>query len=416
MILSCSTAVFAQDAQPAVSASSPRLSLLSFDQGTPAAAPATPAVTAGWQDGFFIQSADGDFRMQFGLFGQFDGRFAFGDDNNALVDTFGIRRIRPILRGRAMRYLEFALAPDFAGGTASLQDAYIDLRFSPTIRMRVGKAKAPASFEQHISDAYLMQMERSLASNITPNRDVGIQILGDLAKGRVSFMAGIVNGTRDGSSSDLDTNDGKDVGGRVLVRPITGLGVGVAASTGRQAGAAILPVYRTTIFQQTFYSYANSTADGRLNRSSGWGSYYRKSFGSHVEYTRSALPVRSGDTRTTIAHQAWQVAGSYVLTGETATENGVTPRANFNPARSEWGAFQIAARYNALAVDRTAFDLGLAAAGSSREAEGWSVGLNWYLNRILLCRVMFEQTVFDNGVEGARPSEHVLAIRSQIYF
>ena len=51
--------------------------------------------TAGWSDGFMVQSANGDYRLQFGLLLHADGRFALDDETNAVVDTFGIRRLRP---------------------------------------------------------------------------------------------------------------------------------------------------------------------------------------------------------------------------------------------------------------------------------------------------------------------------------
>ena len=37
-------------------------------------APAPPPFTAGWQDGFFVQSANADFRLQLGLLLQSDQR------------------------------------------------------------------------------------------------------------------------------------------------------------------------------------------------------------------------------------------------------------------------------------------------------------------------------------------------------
>ena len=69
-----------------------------FAQATqPAAAP--PRVVAG-QDGFAIESGNGDYRVQIGLLAHGDGRFALDDENSQVVDTFAIRRARPYLRGR----------------------------------------------------------------------------------------------------------------------------------------------------------------------------------------------------------------------------------------------------------------------------------------------------------------------------
>ena len=68
---------------------------------------ASDAPTAGWQNGFFLQSADGANRLQLGLLTQFDGRFAVDDEADALTDSFVIRRLRPSLRGRIGDRFEF---------------------------------------------------------------------------------------------------------------------------------------------------------------------------------------------------------------------------------------------------------------------------------------------------------------------
>ena len=51
---------------------------------TPASAQTDPApagapFTAGWQDGFVIQQANGDNRLVFGMVAQTDGRFSVND-------------------------------------------------------------------------------------------------------------------------------------------------------------------------------------------------------------------------------------------------------------------------------------------------------------------------------------------------
>ena len=67
-------------------------------------------------------------------------------------------------------------------------------------------------------------------------------------------------------------------------------------------------------------------------------------------------------------------------------------------------------------VDQAAIDLGLAAAGSSRKAQAWTVGLNWYLTGNLKHVLNFERTVFDDNRAGARPAENGIAFRTQLNF
>jgi phosphate-selective porin OprO and OprP len=394
---------------------------------TPQEQPAAPVASAG-EDGFVIQSATGDYRLQFGVLLQAEGRFALHDEDMDVVSTFALRRIRPQLRGRIARRFEFFLNPDFAGGTLVLQDAYIDTRFSSTFIVRLGKGKTPFGLERLTSAGTLVFLERALPTALVPNRDVGIQVFGDLRGGILSYAAGVLNGVADGGSSDVDTNDGKDLVGRIAIRPFgppvgdpekqrpaNGLTIAIAGTTGNQTGA--LATIRTSSLLQTFLSYTGAAADGRLNRYSPQASYYFKRVGAIAEYVHTSVPMRRGSVRQDIAHEAWQIAGSFALTkGDTVTDRGVRPLHNFDFGNGHLGALQVSARYHALSVDEEASTLGLATAGSSREAKAWTLGLNWYLNPNFKYVANFERTEFDGNDAEARHAENALAFRAQVNF
>ena len=396
----------------------------------PAQAPpaAPPRITAG-QDGFAIESANGDYRLQIGLFVHGDGRFALDDENGAVVDTFAVRRGRPYLRGRVARRFEFYFNPDFAGGTLVVQDAYIDTIFAPAFRVRVGKGKTPFGMERLHSASNMLFMERALPNALVPNRDVGVQVLGDIKGGLVSYLGGVMNGVADGGSADVDTADGKDVSGRFIVRPFNnlaathaarGLGLGLSGSAGSAAGTAALPTLRTQILQQTFFTYntaGGAAADGTRTRYSPHAWYFNGPFGGWAEYVHTSTPVRRGTVAEDVASDAWQAAGSWVLTGENATDsaNGVRPRNNFDFGSGHWGAFQVAARIHHLTVEESAFALGLAAPGASGTADAWTVGLNWYLTGNIRYELNFERTVFDEDPDGPRHPENALGFRMQLY-
>ena len=391
-------------------------------QTTPAA---QPPVVAG-QEGFVLQSANGDFRLQVGLLVQADGRFALNDSADQIVDTFAFRRLRPYLRGRFSRRFEFYFNPDFAGGTLVVQDAYVDTVFAPAFRIRAGKGKTPFGLERLHSASNLLFYNRAFPTALAPNRDIGLQVLGDISGGLVSYLAGVMNGVPDGGSADADTADGKDFSGRFIVRPFTkvtmspfrGLGVAIAGSSGRQTGANALPTFRTQSLEAPFFSYTGAVADGVRRRYSPQAFYYYKAFGGFAEYVHTNTPIRKGLVREEIAHDAWQVAGSWVLTGEAATDAGVgiIPRANFDFGNGHWGAFQLAARYQQLQIDDEAFTLNMAAPGSSRKAAGWTVGLNWYLTPNFRYTFNFERTVFDGDPDGPRPVENALVFRTGVNF
>jgi phosphate-selective porin OprO/OprP len=383
------------------------------------------------QDGFAIESGDGSFRLQIGLLAHADGRFAYDDENAQVVDTFAVRRLRPYLRGRIARRFEFYLNPDFANGTLVVQDAYVDTIFAPAFRLRAGKAKTPFGMERLHSASNILFMERGTPTALAPNRDIGIQALGDIAGGLVSYSAGVTNGVPDGGSADLETTDSKDVSARLVVRPFSafanthagrGLGLGFSASSGTATGAASLPSFRTQTLQQPYFSYAAgpspAVGDGRRTRYSPQAWYFYKAFGGWYEYVHTDTPIRRGLAAGDIAHDAWQVAASWVLTGENATDAGagIRPRNNFDFGNGNWGALQLAARYHVLTIDENAFALGFAAAGATRKAEAWTLGLNWYLTGNVRYIVNFERTVFDEDPDGPRRAENALAFRTQLTF
>ena len=223
-------------------------------QSTVVERPAAAGVTAG-QDGFAIQSANGDFRLQIGLLVHADGRFALDDIDEQVVDTFAFRRLRPYLRGRFARRFEFYFNPDFAGGTLVVQDAYVDTVFSPAFRSAPARARRRSASNGCTPASNLLFFNRALPTALVPNRDIGIQVLGDISGGVVSYAAGVMNGVPDGGSADLDTSDGKDLSGRLVVRPFSqltkarcrGLALASPGSTGHQIGRARSRPFRTPI-------------------------------------------------------------------------------------------------------------------------------------------------------------------------
>jgi phosphate-selective porin OprO and OprP len=408
------TPVFGQAAAPA------------DPQAVPAAgAPqvqAAPPFTAGWQDGFFVQSGNADYRLQLSLLLQADDRFAIDDQQNNVVNSFTFRRIRPILQGRVARYFDFYFNPDFAGAIVNVRDSYVETRFSPAFRIRVGKGKEPFGLERLHGAANLTFVERSLPTAVAPDRDVGVQLVGDIAGGLVSYAGGVFNGVVDGGSSEGDTNDGKDVVGRVVVRPfirkmkspLAGLGLALAGSSGEQPTA--LPSFLTSA-RQTFFTYDRAAVgQGDRHRFSPQYFYYYKSFGTFGEYVNSRGVVANGSVSGDIIHESLMIAGSFVVTGETASDHGVRPRSLFDPGKHTWGALQITARYHSLSVDPKAATLGFVSAGASREAKAFTVGANWYLNPFIKWVFNFERTVFDGDPNGSRHPENAILVRNQIGF
>jgi phosphate-selective porin OprO/OprP len=387
-------------------------------------APVPPPVTAGFQDGLFLQSADGTYRLVLELVAQADGRFSV-DDPTPITNTFTVRKLRPTFSGRVGRYFDFKVMPDFGNGSAVVQDLYLEVRFSPAFRIRSGKDKTPVGYELLIGDGFLFFPERALASSLVPNRDIGVQAQGDLEGGKIFYAAGVFNGIPDGTSStsELDTNNGKDLSARLVLQPfrsattpgaLNGLGIHIGGSTGRQVGS--LPSFKTSV-TQTYFSYdGTAVADGRRNRISPAVFYYYKAFGGFAEYMRSTQRVTRGVGHRDVTNDAWEVTGSIVLTGEPVSDRNVRPRNNFDPAAGHWGALQILGRYTELSIDREVFSAGFAAIGASRQARSFTLAANWYPNMAVKYYFTFERTVFGDGGAGPRPAEDVILFRTQLGF
>jgi len=404
------------------------------------AAKTQPRLTVG-ASGVTFNSADTNFVI--GLHGilQVDSRTFPADGGIKGNDGFILRRARPILSGTVFRDFDFMFVPDFGGSVVQIQDAYVNYRYRPELQLQAGKFKSPVGLENLQSDPVTSFNERSLVTDLVPNRDVGAMLHGDLFSGAVSYAAGIFNGSPDynGTTTNADYDDNKAFAGRVFFQPwkssdtaaLRGLGFGLGGSyevdrAATNTATGLTPGY-TTDGQQKFFSYSSGVfANGTHWRLSPQAYYYYGPFGLLGEYaisdqqvTRQAVgapPVASAD----LQNIAWEISGGWVLTGENAAYNGVTPNHPFDPGNGQWGAWQIVARYAELDVDKDAFPTFASYTSSASSAKAWAVGLNWYLNRNLRVNTSFSRTIF-SGYTGAKPAvpaqpENAVFTRLQLAF
>lgn len=398
-------------------------------------------VTANAKDGFSIKNADGTFALKFSGLVQTDVRAFFDDEKAKLPTQFLVRRARPILEGTVYKYFEFRLVPDFGGGTAVIQDAYADIKFLPEIGLRTGKFKAPVGLERLQSDSFTYFIEPALPTQLVPNRDVGVQLFGDIGSGVLTYQAGVFNGVADGASGDTDAFDDKDFDVRVYGAPfknadidaLADLNLGFAASFGSQHATITTPAlasYRS-FGQNVFFRYktdaTTSTAATAAGTAYAAGDRTRytpqlywawDSASTLAEYVHSSQKVKLADVADDVPADAWSVSIGYVLTGEKASFKGVSPAAPFDPANGGWGAVEIAARYGNLSIGDEAFDLKFAdPAKSANKAKEWGVGANWYLTKIYKLALDFGRTEFEGGAKGGnREPENAILTRFQAAF
>lgn len=386
----------------------------------------TVLVTAG-RDGFSISAPDKSYRLKVGGYVQADGKTFYDDSAHLLTNGFSVRRARLNIDGTVGKYVDYRLAPEFGNGSVQLYDAYADLKYQPYAVLRGGKFKSPLGLELLQTDTDGTFIERALPSDLLPNRDTGFQVYGDVS-GRLTYAVAVVNGAADGANIDNDVNDGKDVVARVFATPfakdgpavLRDLGIGIATSSGRQNGA-VLPSLKSTAGQTAFFSYASSaSAAGRRLRYTPQLYYYNGPFGLLAEYVESTQAITGSGKQANISNHAWQVAGSWVLTGERKSYKGVSPNKGLEGGKNGTGigAWEVAARYTGLDVDPTAFALKFAdSTKSAKAARAWAVGLNWYPIRNARLSFDFEQTHFQGGAaQGNRPTEKALLNRLQVTF
>ncbi len=393
----------------------------------------TPSIAA-TADGFSFKSADGNYMLKVRAHTHSDGRFFLGDDVKVATNTFLIRRQRFLFEGTVAKIYDFKFMPDFGGGQFVLQDAYLDARFLPYLKLRAGKMKTPFGIERLQSPLYISFIERGLPNNLVPNRDVGAQVHGDLAGGVINYMIGAFNGVADAGSGDRDTFDSKDYAARLFVQPflksqggaLRGLGIGVAVTSGTQTGTVTTPSLPSYVSpgQIAFFRYRTDGtaagtvfADGKISRLSPQAYYSWSRFSLLGEYVTSSQNVTRATTSAKLENKASQAIATYVLTGENATYRGVTPKKSFEPAAGTWGAFELTARVSKLDVDDDAFPVFANPQSSASEANAWAVGLNWYMNKNIKFVVNYEQTSFKGGAAtGDRLDEKAILSRFQITY
>ena len=387
------------------------------------------------ENGFTIVSRDRLYQVRFKGLLQFDARGFVGDSALTPLDTFVVRKIRPILAGTLLGLTDFYFSPDFGNNTEVVADAFLDTHPFAWLRLRVGKFKQPYGLERLQADQDLTFIERSLDQNLTPQREVGLQLWGDIAGGIVRYEAGVFNGNPDASIGDIDNNGPKTLGGRLFLLPFNTdslrwlgrLGVGVAASTGTDQGSATntwLGAFKSA-GQNTIFSYLTSTADptlnvfatGRHTRVNPQLYYYNGPVGVLAEWVKEHQGVQQGKATGEYNNSSGHVTASVALGGDVTFE-GVKPYHPVDLAAGTLGALELGFRYNWLNIDKAVFPTGADPTKSVQEAKGFGVALNWQLSRNLKASGNYEQTSFDGGApKGAdRHTEKVLIGRFQTAF
>jgi hypothetical protein len=152
-------------------------------------------LTAGWDENFFLASADGRFKLMIGGMLQVRWIWNYHDQSQAAADPAKIRygweltRTRLTFSGHVFsRDLQYLIRSDFAradlsatnltGGQDTLLDAWIRYLLNDQWSLRVGQFKLPFNREELVLPQYQQVIERSLVNqSLNIGRSQGIELV-----------------------------------------------------------------------------------------------------------------------------------------------------------------------------------------------------------------------------------------------
>ena len=389
--------------------------------------------TAGWKNGFILQSADHAYMLRLTGQIQSDYRAFLNPEDSSDIDSFLVRRARLGIEATLLEHYEFRLLPDFAPGQARIQDSYLNVHYLDEIQLQVGKFKEPVSYEQLIQDRFVPTLERSIIDQIVPARDVGLMVHGQKLLGdRFDYAAGLFNG---GINGDQDTNNHLDFAWRLAARPLNGavfhplwhrLQVGISSTTGVEQEPANPSFLRTPATVPFFQFNSGVRADGLRNRWIPEISWFYRSCGFVAQYISQDQEMRSaaaGNAVVDVPMKGFLVLATCLLTGEERTtySQAIAPRANFNPLAplAEPGAWELVARVSQLHVGSVVFVPGtnnLAdATRYAATATEMTLGFNWYLNALVRAQFNWEHAWFNEPVRLGTPPGGLLRFQDTLY-
>jgi phosphate-selective porin OprO/OprP len=346
-----------------------------------------------WSNGFNLERNDGAFKLKFG--GRLQSDWAFVDPSETIESSIGgeghgteFRRARLFFAGSVYDRLVFKAEYDFANtdsGEVSLKDAYVGLEdLGPVNSLLVGHMKEPFSLEELTGSRYTTFMERALPNAFVPSRNTGFAADGTAANDRILWQAGAF---MDSNESGFSFNHSGmwNLTGRLVGVPlyeddgakVVHLGVGYSHQF--RGGSDFMLRYRQRPESHLAPYFANTGSTIPTNDidlispevAIVWGP---ASF--QAEYMRAFVEGDAGTRDTTFWGAYAQL--SYFLTGEhrnyelgAGAFDRVKPTVNFNPAKGDWGGFEVAARYSYLDLSDEMV----------RGGKMWDVtaGINWYL-------------------------------------
>lgn len=427
-------------------------------------------IQARFAQGIFFEDPRGNWTVKLGGRVQLDYRDFHPD--NAVADTFGLRRARFGVDATLLKDYRIVVEGEFANGNASGSTAqnvaltlgYFDVGwFAPYTRFRLGQFKPAFGYEQTLLDLYSDFMERGLQHNLLQNLnyDRGIMAYGSPYKG-LWYGATVSNGVgtnleeRQGNPQDVRA-DSKEVTLRGVVNfaqlfdvSNTIVHVGGSYKQAKIANGAGNPYVAATVQTEargaTFFTPAGfgapgvtvSNIDRTFNNAEfllSYGPFKVQGEYTQVEYEGTRLdPGPELDfTRKLSANTVsafWLVTGeSYADFYRDAQITKILPRNRFARGKGGgWGAWEVGLRYSQFDGDdfSNSNPAGTGRLGTTSPVSSSTTGahavtaqLKWIPNVYTRFWLDYVDTRFDtpivvNGV--TEDKERAILLRGQIDF
>lgn len=382
--------------------------------------------------GCVLRSEDGHHSIRLGGLLQVDDR-EFVDEGSSQASKILLRRARPYASGFFYDDWNYRFAEEFALSSpnattyqATIAEAFINYKPLEDIQIEAGKYKPPVALEQLAGDQFIPFNERALTSNLSPQRDVGLMTHGITADGKLSWATMLGVGARNNTlQTGLDYDTGYTGYFRLYAQPfkddqeleyLAGLRLGLGGSIQWEDQALSGANTTSNLFQNystdggnTFYTFPDGLdVQGEHWRISPQIYYTYKNFGFLGEYIcekqgvdTSALGAGGGFT--SYQTDAWNATFNYIITGEDASLDGVVPKNPVDFKSGGWGAWEVALRYDGIALGDTMFKpvnqggMGSSQVTNATDVNGFSIALNWYINRLIRLGCTVEYNAFTGG-------------------
>lgn len=408
-------------------------------QAATAAPPGPPAqIVSMSARGLTVQSEDAHYAFNIRFPFMFDFKSTLNNSQPANGDAFYPRFFGPIFTVTLHKAVTGKLIVGFQNRSVGVVNAWFDVAAHPLLHLRLGKFLYPISLERQTLPLRIVMLEHGIASTLLPVSEFGAQLWGALPDKLFEYQLTFGNGAYANQHYEVDLDKGKDLIGRLYLRPfartdiaaLKGFGIGFGASWGKhrnQSGTTLTGAPATlggrTFFNTLVSQNANDPSTtvfsaGPVVRLVPQLSYTAGPVSLYAEYIRVSERLKKGAARDTFTHQSAHAVLAAVVTGENAVLlDWPAPKRPFDWSAGQFGALELVANVEGLQYDEDVFPEYANPARSAQKALAYGGGFNWYPTEIIRVMVNYEHTEFGavKGVKKLR-AEELLAVRVQALF